>query len=288
MPFNVPLTSANQTDRELIGNAPAPGVWSPSPFIRGSFWLHGAALVGAVATPSWWPLYAGALVLDHAVLSAAGLWPRSHLLGPNWTRLPASSAQRNEVALTLDDGPDPGVTPGVLDVLDRYHARATFFCIGQRATHYREIAGEIVRRGHDIENHSERHSHIFAFSAPGAFRKEIAAAQESLAEVSGRYPEFFRAPAGLRNPMLQPVLAHLGLQLAAWTRRGFDTVERDADVVSQRLIKKLGAGDILLLHDGNALMGSNHTPVVLDVLPRVLEALAAQGLNTVTLRQARA
>ena len=82
--------------------------------------------------------------------------------------------------------------------------------------------------------------------------REIAAAQASLADITGEAPRFFRAPAGLRNPFLAPVLQRLDLQLVSWTRRGFDTVRREPTDVLARLARGLAAGDILLAHDGNA------------------------------------
>jgi peptidoglycan/xylan/chitin deacetylase (PgdA/CDA1 family) len=117
-------------------------------------------------------------------------------------------------------------------------------------------------------------------------RSEIARAQESILRVTGSSPRFFRAPAGLRNPFLDPVLASLQLRLASWTRRGFDTVNRNADSVYHRLTNRLRGGDILLLHDGHAALGSTGQPVVLDVLPRLLETLSAHRLTPVTLRAA--
>ena len=104
--------------------------------------------------------------------------------------------------------------------------------------------------------------------------------------MTGERPRFFRAPAGLRNPFLQPVLASLGLQLVSWTRRGFDTVTRDAGAVYARLATRLAREDILLLHDGNAARSSSGEPVILEVLPRLLDAVARAGLRTVTLPEA--
>jgi peptidoglycan/xylan/chitin deacetylase (PgdA/CDA1 family) len=97
---------------------------------------------------------------------------------------------------------------------------------------------------------------------------------------------FFRAPAGLRNPFLDPVLTRLGLRLASWSARGFDTRTSDAERVKYRLLRHLRAGSILLLHDGNAARTSNGVPVVLEVLPTVLASAAAANLRFVTLRQA--
>ena len=153
--------------------------------------------------------------------------------------------------------------------------RATFFCIGERVLRYPDLAQEIVRRGHVIENHSQRHRHNFSLLGPGGMSAEVSQAQESILRVTGSSPQFFRAPAGLRNPFLDPVLARLKLRLASWTRRGFDTVSADADAVFRRLANPLQAGDILLLHDGNAARTRRGQPVILEVLPRLLDALTA-------------
>ena len=99
-------------------------------------------------------------------------------------------------------------------------------------------------------------------------------------------PRYFRAPAGLRNPFLAPVLDRLGLQLVSWTRRGFDTVRREPGAVLARLVASLAAGDILLVHDGNAARTAAGEPVLLRVLPALLERCAAAGLRAVTLPEA--
>ena len=117
---------------------------------------------------------------------------------------------------------------------------------------------------------------------------EVSRAQDSIGAVTGVAPQFFRAPAGLRNPFLDPVLQRLGLRLASWTRRGFDTVNGDADSVYRRVAGPLEAGDILLMHDGNAARSNRGAPVILEVLPRLLDALASRGLATTTLRAALA
>lgn len=257
-----------------------------APLIKASIGLHAGAALGLTLQADWWPWVLGLVATDHAVLTAAGLWPRSSLLGPNWTRLPAPAAARGEIAITLDDGPDPEVTPRVLELLDRHSARATFFCVGERAQRHAALCGEIVRAGHSIENHSQHHRHDFSLLGPRGFRREIEAGQRSLSEITGRVPRFFRAPAGLRNPFLDPVLARLDLQLASWTRRGFDTRTCDAAAVSARLLRGLAAGDILLLHDGNAARSRAGRPVILDVLPQVLAAIQRAGLRPVTLQSA--
>lgn len=261
--------------------------WQPSPLLRASAVLHGGAAVLTALRPHWWPWTLGAVIANQLQLTALGLWPRSSGLGSNWTRLPAAAAARGEVAITIDDGPDPEVTPRVLAILAEHRVRATFFCIGERAARFSACVRDCVQAGHAIENHSYRHGHNFSLLGPRRLRREIARAQEVLAQLSGTPPRFFRAPAGLRNPLLDPVLQRQGLQLASWTRRGFDTVSTDTASVTARLTRNLRAGDILLLHDGHAARSRSGTPVVLEVLPRLIEAIAQCSLRPVTLREAQ-
>lgn len=236
-----------------------------------------------IAHPPAWPWALGAVAANHAFLTALGLWPRSTLLGQNMLRLPHEAAQRSEVALTLDDGPDPRVTPAVLNLLDRHGAKASFFCVGAKAVACPDLIREIIRRGHGVENHSNLHSNWFSLYGPRRLRREIEAAQATLSELSGRAPQYFRAPAGLRSPLLDPIVARLRLRYVAWTRRGFDTVTCDATRVLGRLTRGLVAGDILLLHDGSSAATPSGRLVVLEVLPRLLEQFAARGLRCVSL-----
>ena len=260
-----------------------PGSWSWPPIIRASVGWHVAALGAACLVPGAAPWAIAAIVLNHAVITAAGLTPRSSLLGPNVTRLPQAAADRREVAITIDDGPDPEVTPQVLDLLDAYEQRATFFCIAERVLEHPALAREIVARGHSIQNHTARHRHNFSLLGPRGFTAEISRAQQVLEDATGERPTCFRAPAGLRNAFLAPVLHGMGLSLVSWTRRGYDTREGDPATVLARLTKNLNAGDILLLHDGNAARTAAGRAVVLEVLPQLLARIRTDGLRAVTL-----
>lgn len=260
--------------------------WRMPPLVKGSLACHVGAGAVVLADPALWPWSVGALAIDHALITGAGLWPRSTWLGANVRRLPEASAARAEVAITIDDGPDPQVTPQMLDMLDAHRARATFFCIARHAQQHAALCREIVARGHSVQNHSHRHSHTFAFSTPRAFAREIDAAQDALSQVTGVRPLYFRAPAGFRNMFLAPVLHERGLQLVSWTRRGYDTVRPDPGYVLARLTRGLAAGDILLLHDRGAARAPSGQPVSLDVLPVLLQRIADAGLRAVTLPQA--
>jgi peptidoglycan/xylan/chitin deacetylase (PgdA/CDA1 family) len=274
----------------MISASPAalPAAAEPWPWpalVRASAAVHALAGV-AMFVPGALPWALGGVALNHAVLTAAGLWPRSRLLGPNITRLPAAAAARGEWALTIDDGPDAELTPAVLDLLGDHGVRATFFCIAERAKANPALMREIVARGHCVQNHSLRHRHDFSLLGPRALARELEAAQDILANQTGVRPHAFRAPAGLRNPLLDPVLHRLGLHLVSWTRRGFDTRDSDATRVLGRLTRCLAGGDILLLHDGGVRPARAGQAVALRVLPPLLARCRHAGLRAVTLADA--
>jgi peptidoglycan/xylan/chitin deacetylase (PgdA/CDA1 family) len=256
-------------------------------YVTASVAWHAAAL-GALALPEARPWALAAVAANHALLVAGGLSPRSRWLGSNWTHLPDAAAARGEIAITIDDGPDPDVTPRVLDLLERDGARATFFCIAARARAHRALCRQIVERGHSVQNHTDRHSSAFSLLGVRRLEREIVAAEHTLADITGVRPRFFRAPAGLRNPLLAPVLQRLDLQLVSWTRRGFDTVRRDPAAMLARLADRLAPGDILLAHDGNATRSASGVPLVVAVLPALLERARSLGLVPVTLPAAAA
>jgi peptidoglycan/xylan/chitin deacetylase (PgdA/CDA1 family) len=260
--------------------------WRPAPAIVASFVLHAGALAVLAIEAALWPWVLGVVAANHLLLFFAVFVPRARFLGHNLVRLPARAAARNEISLTFDDGPDPEVTPKVLDLLERHGMRATFFCVGEKTAAHPAVAQEIARRGHRVENHSHGHSNFFAFFGPARMESDIGATQSIVAQASGQAPLFFRAPMGLRNPFLDPVLARLGLRYVSWTRRGYDGVARDPEPVLRRLCDGLAAGDILLLHDSSECRTRDGTPVVLAVLPRLLERMKAQGLRSVTLAAA--
>jgi peptidoglycan-N-acetylglucosamine deacetylase len=268
-----------------VNSLTMPKPWKPSAAIKASAVLHVGALAGLAAGVAW-PWAVGGLLANHAVLTIAGLWPRSSLLGSNMLRLSQAACDAQQIAVTIDDGPNPQVTPAVLDILAAANAHATFFCIGKAVEAHPQLAREIVRRGHTIENHSYAHRHHFSIMGLGQLRSEIGRAQDVISQITGRSPIYFRAPAGLRSPLLDPVLQGLNLKLVSWTRRGFDTVTTDPNKILKKLENNLAAGDILLLHDGHAAASPNGKPVVLDVLPKLLATVQTRGLRAVSLRDA--
>ena len=286
MPIYPLYNAAHHLEATAVSKFSAVNNWKPSLAIKVSLLVLVMAIAATLWQPQWWMWALSIFIANQLILTIAGLLPRSRLLGPNLTCLPQSAADQGQVAITIDDGPDPLVTPQVLDILDRYQAKATFFCIGELALRHADLCRDIIRRGHAVENHSWSHHTLFSMFGPWSISREVSAAQTKLSEICGQIPRFFRPTAGLRNLALDPVLAHHGLQLCSWSKRGFDTRVRDGNAVFNSLTRNLKGGDILLLHDGNAARSATGQPVILEVLPRLLDKLQQSNLHPVTLRSA--
>jgi peptidoglycan-N-acetylglucosamine deacetylase len=212
------------------------------------------------------------LLLLQLPIVIATLSPHSTWFGPVLRRLPTD---RPEVWLTIDDGPSAD-TPALLDTLDEFHARATFFLVGDRAQSRPDLVQAIRLRGHDIGNHSATHpSARFWSLSPAHMAEEIGAAQQLLASLSGAPPRWFRAVVGHANPFVAPVLAAHGLTRVSWSARGYDSVIGDVERVVARVSRGIKPGAIILLHEGTAHGRS------VAITRRVLEVVAVRGLRTV-------
>lgn len=238
---------------------------------RGWFWLAASQLLVACVWWRWgWQIGLPLMMATHLVFWWGVLWPYSRLYGPVLNRLPGDAPR---VWLTIDDGPSDD-TLALLDVLDAHGAKATFFLVADRAKARSEAVREIVRRGHDIGNHSNSHPQAWFWAlGPTRMRGEITDAQTTLAQLSGRAPRWFRAVVGMSNPFVQAPLKDLGLARVAWSARGFDGVGRSVEAVMARIEPDLTPGAIVLLHEG----GTDGRHV--EVMRRVLAALDARGLR---------
>ncbi len=203
----------------------------------------------------------------------ATLLPRCTWWGPQTNRTGAG-----QVWLTIDDGPDPEDTPRLLDQLDAAGAKATFFMIGGKVLKHPHLAAEVTRRGHQIGNHTMTHPAGWFWAAPRRIvEREIAGCQHAIQQATGgTTPQWFRAPAGLRNHSVHPVLAGQHLRLAGWSARGFDGVSKEADWVIRRLRPNVRPGAVILMHEGRAAAdGRRMAP---QVLRAVLEEIQRRGL----------
>ncbi len=152
------------------------------------------------------------------------------------------------VALTFDDGPDPEVTPRLLDLLDRHAVPATFFVTGERSARHPEILREILSRGHSIGNHSYRHMPFLMLKGMRTLRREIASTQSLLARF-GIVPLAFRPPAGIVNSRLWRVLLEEGMFCVNYSCRAVDFGNRRISRLSAKVLGSASPGDIIALHD---------------------------------------
>jgi len=188
---------------------------------------------------------------------------------------------RKHVALTFDDGPDPAVTPKLLDVLDRNRIQAGFFVVGSKAAAHPDLVREIDRRGHVLGNHSYRHAWWTNFLLSGRLAREIRRTQEVIRAVTGKTPAFYRPPMGLTNPHLSWAVRQAGLTVIGWEVRPFDT-QKDADTVIRRVLNKVRDGSIILLHDGGR--NAAHIAHVVEELAKTLpeHGFSFTSLETIT------
>jgi peptidoglycan-N-acetylglucosamine deacetylase len=152
------------------------------------------------------------------------------------------------VALTFDDGPDPNTTPRLLDLLARYRVPATFFVTGRRAARYPDLIRMILERGHSVGNHSFHHDCFRIFWQPSRLAREIDDTQETLSRL-GVVPLVFRPPVGIITPVMGRLLTERRLALVNFSRRAWDWGNRRVAGVAERLLGRVRADDIVLLHD---------------------------------------
>lgn len=199
---------------------------------------------------------------------------------PGIERVPA----KGQVVLTFDDGPDssPGETPAILDALDSAEAKATFFLVGEQISESPDLVAEILRRGHEVGVHGQRH-----------FRHDRVPAEESVADIEAGYaalvnatdatPRFYRPPYGKLSPAGAEACRRLGLEVAYWSTWGLDWEPLSGERIARRVNRDLDDGAIVLLHDSARYAVR---PSAVETA-RAIEAIAARaavlGLELVTL-----
>ncbi|MFZ1218650.1 MAG: polysaccharide deacetylase family protein [Chthoniobacterales bacterium] len=217
------------------------------------------------------------IFLSHVLLLYATLRANCQWWGPVIRSFQTSEP---EVWLTIDDGPSPAHTIPMLDLLDRFEARATFFVIGTHAEKNPRLLTEILIRGHELANHTFIHpSGMFWAATPGRVASEIDLCAEMLRAAPDRPARLFRTPAGLKNMFVHPELARRGLALIGWTVRGLDTIRRNPEVVAARVLREVKPGAIILLHEGKRVAkDADFNPRCLEL---TLSGLAERGYRCV-------
>lgn len=230
-------------------------------------------------------------------LTYFSLHPRSELFGRN---IHATNSAR-KLAITFDDGPNPAITPKLLDLLDRYTARATFFVIGKFVRDSPDLLRQAVARGHSVGNHTETHPRL-VWCAPGRIREQLDSANAAIREALGHSPRWFRPPYGLRNPWVIPAAERLGLKTVTWSLICWDwkapsaewLIPRMQPIISRALARSDGrgnfhagaGGDILCLHDGNHRFQNGDRRHTLAALEYWLPRWRDLGLEFVTIDDA--
>ncbi len=180
------------------------------------------------------------------------------------------------VALTFDDGPDPGSTPLLLALLKRNNLPATFFVTGRKAAEHHELVADILNNGHTVGNHSYHHSTFTMLRGPDAIQTEITRTQAVLKNL-GVVPIAFRPPVGITTPGLGLVLARLGMYAVNFRFRSFDGGNRRLRNLARYTLDRVRPDDILVLHDLMPSRGQEPGRWLIEV-ERIIVGLGKKGL----------
>jgi len=229
------------------------------------------------------PAAAGAAV---AIACYGGVHPRSQLFGATVCR-----AGPGQLAITFDDGPNPAVTPKLLDLLERYGAKATFFVIGRFVRACPGLTKELTARSHLVGNHTESHPNLFWLGRE-AVREELRRCQLALEDTIAAPARYFRPPYGSRNPWVVPTARELGMQTVMWTLIPGDWRAKSAPWLAERMkpiadrAGRTSAGDVLCLHDGSHRALGGDRRLTLQALEYWLPRWRDLGLKFVTIGEA--
>jgi peptidoglycan/xylan/chitin deacetylase (PgdA/CDA1 family) len=225
------------------------------------------------------PLAAASIALFYILLCvAASFFPQSNFFLPIKSR---GNTGQNFVALTFDDGPAEPTTRQIMDLLDKYSVKATFFVSGVNALSHPEIIREIIVRGHTIGNHSFHHNPLVMLRSYNYLYQEIFKAQEVLKKM-GIHTLAFRPPVGIINPKLSPILDKLEMFCVTFSCRAFDAGNRRVKNLGSKIFNKVKADDIILLHDVPPRRKEDSLILLLEI-ETILAGLIDKGLKIVPL-----
>ncbi len=181
-----------------------------------------------------------------------------------------------EIALTFDDGPHPRYTPIILDILEEYGVKATFFMIGENVRYYTPAAEAVIRAGHEVGNHTDSH-HSLRPLDDTAMRREIEACEDAISSVAEYRPKFIRPPEGEMSDNMKELMADMDYRIILWDVDTKDWAHTPPAAIAQNVLDDIQAGDIILMHD---FIGERSpTPEALRLL---IPALMERGYRFVT------
>lgn len=201
-------------------------------------------------------------------------WARGHLL----CRVEGVA---DRFAITFDDGPSPTATGRILDVLEHHGARATFFMLGAYVRRRPELARRVVFKGHEAAVHGDNHWPV-AMLLPGPMRAQVRRCAASIEEATGSKPRFYRAPFGFMTPGQARFIRNLGLEPVLGDIYPEDPHRPGTGQIVARVLRRLSAGSILILHDGSPVGdGTADRRQTVEALGLILEEAARRGLRGV-------
>jgi peptidoglycan-N-acetylglucosamine deacetylase len=184
------------------------------------------------------------------LLVGTGMWgayaPNSRMFGPVTGRGPHEPV----AFLTFDDGPNPGVTERILEILQRDGAPATFFMVGRHVERYPATAAGVALARQEIGNHTYSHLKLHR-AGPRRVADEIRRAHQAIREMTGQIPQSFRAPHGYRGPFVARAIAPYRYRSFGWTLGVWDSARPGVELIRARVRRGLRPGAIVLLHDGD-------------------------------------
>jgi len=183
------------------------------------------------------------LYVTHLVYCSANICSQVYL-----KTLCKAKTKKKQIAITFDDGPNSKITPEVLNILDNFNVKATFFCIGKHIEQNTELLKLIDEKDHLIGNHTWSHDHWFDLFSPKKMKAEIEKTSGLIFETINKKTKLFRPPYGVTNPALRKATRDLDFHNIGWSIRSLDTID-SAEKTFKRIIKKLSSGDIILFHD---------------------------------------
>ncbi len=184
---------------------------------------------------------------------------------PSFSR---GSGDQKHVALTFDDGPHPIITPRVLDELRARGVKATFFVIGERVKSYPWVLRQVVAEGHEIGNHSYSHRLLSGMSEE-MIRREVGDTQAAIRDAIGYETCLFRPPYGAFQPNANAIFREYGMNVIRWSVDPRDWRNRDAMLISNRVMRESRNGAIILCHDIHR--------ATLQALPVILDTMLGEG-----------
>ncbi len=183
----------------------------------------------------------------------------------------------NTVALTFDDGPDEKKTDRILEILDRYNVKATFFMIGKNAELHPDIAARVIAAGHEVGNHTYSHVFLSGMSVD-EIRAEFSRAADAIFTVSECKSHFLRPPGGIYDENVISAAKSDDHVIALWSIDTLDWCHRSRDEIVREVLDNVRGGDIILMHD--YVCGESHTAEALEI---IIPTLQKRGYEFVTL-----